>query len=412
MQNKNAKHEFTGMWDKFWKTLSGLPDSIMLGIFDSEGENVFEYARQLNNAVSAVNNMEAIPSDICFKMADHARTAYSSLNDYIRISDNKALREVLNSLQLLADILFSIDPSLLKYFPRTSKSSTQKRLDELQAEKIKEILLQAEDIKKLELQAEQMAKMKEQVEKLISEGKIRDEVVQEKADAQLGRIEKRSNELRLVFTDVLGEEGEEGERYGGLKKQLEDAAKDFSNFAKLEKAKIQKLREDAGLLVDQATVKGLSESYSEMKESFRVPIIWWGILFFCSLACMLGLAFYKNGDIADWETAPKKLLGLLPLLFPLIWTAMFSAKKQSENRRLQQEYAHKETLAKSYQSYKQQIEELGDDDQELLHTLIENSIKTIAYNASETLDKQHDQKTPIQEIVAAVAAQQNIIGKK
>lgn len=66
---------------------------------------------------------------------------------------------------------------------------------------------------------------------------------------------------------------------------------------------------------------------------------------------------------------------------------------------MQQEYAHKEALAKSYQSYKQQIEALKDDNDEMLKGLLTKSIETIAYNVSETLDKKHGDKMPIQELV-------------
>ena len=79
--------------------------------------------------------------------------------------------------------------------------------------------------------------------------------------------------------------------------------------------------------------------------------------------------------------------------------AVFSSKRRSEVQRLQQEYAHKEALAKSYDSYKTQIEQLEKGDQAMLLKLIENSIQTIAHNASETLDGKHGDGTPFQELL-------------
>lgn len=67
--------------------------------------------------------------------------------------------------------------------------------------------------------------------------------------------------------------------------------------------------------------------------------------------------------------------------------------------RLKQEYAHKEALAKSYESFKFQIEQLGGDSEvELLKKLLDTAISAVAKNASETLDKVPDNKTPILEI--------------
>ena len=71
----------------------------------------------------------------------------------------------------------------------------------------------------------------------------------------------------------------------------------------------------------------------------------------------------------------------------MIWVAVYASKRRSENQRLEQEYAHKEALARSYISYKKQISELGKEDNVLLEKLILEAINAISYNASKTLDK-------------------------
>lgn len=83
----------------------------------------------------------------------------------------------------------------------------------------------------------------------------------------------------------------------------------------------------------------------------------------------------------------------LPLILPILWLTVFVSKRRSEYQRLRFEYSHKESLAKSYNSYKQQIEELGEDNSELLKTLLEQTIIAIAFNASTTLDKKHSDGT-------------------
>ena len=74
-------------------------------------------------------------------------------------------------------------------------------------------------------------------------------------------------------------------------------------------------------------------------------------------------------------------------------------------------YAHKEALAKSYDSYKTQIEQLEKGDQEMLLKLIESSINTIAYNASETLDGKHGDGTPLQEFIKNANEAKKIFNK-
>lgn len=71
-----------------------------------------------------------------------------------------------------------------------------------------------------------------------------------------------------------------------------------------------------------------------------------------------------------------------------------------KQQRLAQEYAHKEALAKSYDSYKQQIEKLSEENRnELLPKLMDNMLKAIALNPAETLDKNHKEPTPIEEVI-------------
>ena len=90
----------------------------------------------------------------------------------------------------------------------------------------------------------------------------------------------------------------------------------------------------------------------------------------------------------------------MPFIIPALWLVIFVSRRRSEAERLSQEYAHKEVLAKSYDSYKQQIEKLSKEDQEeLLPVLMEGMIKAISLNPAETLDKKHQSDSPISEVL-------------
>lgn len=90
----------------------------------------------------------------------------------------------------------------------------------------------------------------------------------------------------------------------------------------------------------------------------------------------------------------------LPFILPAIWLVLFVSRRRNEAQRLAQEYAHKEVLAKSYESYKQQIEKLSKEEQnKLLPILMANMLKAIALNPAETLDKNHKEPTPMEEVI-------------
>ena len=48
----------------------------------------------------------------------------------------------------------------------------------------------------------------------------------------------------------------------------------------------------------------------------------------------------------------------IPFILPLVWLALYSSKQQAQNKRLEQEYYHKEALALIYDSYRKEIEKL------------------------------------------------------
>ena len=97
----------------------------------------------------------------------------------------------------------------------------------------------------------------------------------------------------------------------------------------------------------------------------------------------------------DWHEMLKTLLVRAPVVIPVVWFAVFSATRRSQYERLQQEYAHKEALASSYEGYKKQLQDLKGDAEDLQKELIAKSINAIAYNASTTLDGKHTEKPPI-----------------
>ena len=56
-------------------------------------------------------------------------------------------------------------------------------------------------------------------------------------------------------------------------------------------------------------------------------------------------------------------------------------------------------LAKSYDSYKKQLEELDNEDLEMQKIFMMKAIDAVAYNASATLDGKHGDKLPSQDII-------------
>ncbi len=218
--------------------------------------------------------------------------------------------------------------------------------------------------------------------------------------------------LEDFYDKILGKEDENGKKTGGLKQEIEQRKNELDDFKQKQHERYEELNKQIENLLPGATSAGLSSAYNEMRNKFSNSAKWYGWGFYGSLVFLLILIFCVR-DLSIIKDIPlDKGLGIsllallgnfsvkLPFILPALWLVIFISKRRSEAERLTQEYAHKESLAKSYDSYKQQIEKLSEENQkELLPVLMENMIKAIALNPAETLDKKHQSDSPISEIL-------------
>lgn len=233
---------------------------------------------------------------------------------------------------------------------------------------------------------------------------------QSEIETLLHNASNEINDLEIFYEKVFGKLNDQDQsRVGGLSDEIDKQS-----------VRYKALNEKIEGLIPGATSAGLATAYKELKESFNKPIrnvsnvfyISIGLLLFSSLLISIdnigttGITFVKA---EDWDSILKGLVYKVPFYAPVLWLAFFATKRRSEYQRLQQEYAHKEALAQSYDKYKRQIEELDDEDKTMQSALITKAIDAIAYNASQTLDKKHGDNHPIQESVESLLSTVNKI---
>ena len=219
-------------------------------------------------------------------------------------------------------------------------------------------------------------------------------------------------ELSSFHDEIFGKDDENGKKSGGLKQEIDQRRSDLDEFKKKQQEKYDEINKQIENLLPGATSAGLSSAYSEMRNKFSENARWYGRGFYISL-CILLITVLCIRDVVLVRDIPLdkgiwiSLLVLLgnfavkmPFIIPALWLVIFISRRRSEAERLSQEYAHKEVLAKSYDSYKQQIEKLSKEDQEeLLPVLMEGMIKAISLNPAETLDKKHQSDSPFSEVL-------------
>lgn len=218
------------------------------------------------------------------------------------------------------------------------------------------------------------------------------------------------DELESFYEKIFGAENDEGVRSGGLNDELTKRRKELDEFKQQHEKTYTSLLLEIEKLMPGAVSAGLASAYGEMKKSFDKTISTYTTLFYATLIILalfsiisaietidgMGIHFVK---FTTWPVFVMAVLHHLPIIGPAVWLVLFSSKRRSEAMRLQQEYAHKEALAKSYQNFKKQIEDLNLEDKSLMSKLLDASISAIAFNASSTLDGKHGDKTPVHEFL-------------
>jgi DNA repair exonuclease SbcCD ATPase subunit len=223
------------------------------------------------------------------------------------------------------------------------------------------------------------------------------------------KLNRKSKDVQKEIEDthekIFGKKDEEGKQLKGYLQETEDLKKEMAEFLEAQEKKFIAQYDEVKSLLPDATSAGLAAAYQQQKESYTKPIQLWSIVFFGTIAIMTSLGvfiLYKHFKATTESSLNDALISLLkdlPFFIPTIWLAAFASKQQSQYKRLQQEYAFKETNAKSFHGHKEQIERLMKDsgaDKELLSQLVAQLVIITAQNPSNTLDnKSHEDSPPI-----------------
>lgn len=204
---------------------------------------------------------------------------------------------------------------------------------------------------------------------------------------------------------------ENGQRVGGLQQEIKDKLNQLNEYDKKQKEAIQVWKDEIENLLKDATNASLASSYEKSKESYTKAIYGWNAIFILSMLSIVGVAVWGFVEVADKLSEPLAILGAisvrLPFYIPLAWLAIFSTQRRNESKRLQEEYKHKETLARSFLGHKKQIDEIqsdsSQDDIDLAKKLMANLVEMTNENPNKALDKTKKENMPMIEFFEKLA---------
>lgn len=192
----------------------------------------------------------------------------------------------------------------------------------------------------------------------------------EKVDEQLNKIQKFYEKIY----------GNENKKLPSLINELDERLTNLKNIE-------ERARSVIGLSSEAGLAGGFVQKGKEAKLGQIISIV----VFVLIVLLIFGFNFYlfdkKDFIEMSWDTFLFKLL----INAPLVWIATIANINLNKFSRLEQEYSHKEALAKSYERYKSEIQELehlgveGAD--ELKLKLLEINLEAFKVNPAENSDK-------------------------
>jgi hypothetical protein len=244
----------------------------------------------------------------------------------------------------------------------------------------------------------------------------------EEVGAFLEDFTKKKSELESIRKEIIGYQDallgslqDDGQRVDGIKGQVAKYIEELDKLIEYSTSTQDRLRERAEKMLQAASTASLASASADQKLSFNTMNIVWLVVLGLAIGAIMGAPFidfakafgHSAGNGAQQSTEVAwyvHWLMRLPFIGGAVWLGLYASKQRSQNKRLQQEYAYKETVAKIYYVLKQEIEELEKVEESAafarvlkvrIMRILANSVE---HNPSVTLDsKAHDDKGPLHE---------------
>ena len=151
--------------------------------------------------------------------------------------------------------------------------------------------------------------------------------------------------------------------------------------------KLKEIEVEAKKVINLSSDAGLAGGFMQRGKEARKKRFYSVLLFAFSLA-LLGVLNFKTIDFTALDNITLTSIVIRMVInIPFVWIAIVANINLNKYSRLEEEYAHKESLAKSFENYKEQINGLDNESSnELMKALLEINISAFKKNAAETMD--------------------------
>lgn len=316
---------------------------------------------KLEESLSVIENLNSI-----LAQDEQGNSTYSKILDLTS-------EENLETLQYDSDKIHGI------YYELFDKQENEKSKIEKLKYEISKIQVAYEDLFDL-VNDKDETKVKEFERKIDELGQYYDDLFisnDPETRSKKEQIDFQLNHIQNFYDKIYGNEDK---NIPALSKDLENRLTNLGNVEERAKSVI-------GLSSEAGLAGGFVVKVKEAKKGQKISII----VFIIMVLAIFSFNFYlfDKSDFLNmkWDTFLFKVL----INAPLIWIATIANINLNRFSRLEQEYSHKEALAKSYERYKTEIQELEKlgvtGSEELKLKLLEINLEAFKVNPAEHSDK-------------------------
>ena len=153
-----------------------------------------------------------------------------------------------------------------------------------------------------------------------------------------------------------------------------------------------------------ATSVSLAKAFADKVDEYRKSTKLWSQVFICIMLVVILYLWVITFSlwVLDVNQVLLWLLNRSPFLIFVIWLSIFISNRRAESKKLQESYAHKSVMARSYFWYRESVEELDTKDNELLEKHMSNLLDAINFNSSSFLQNSWE-KHPFFDLFAKLA---------
>lgn len=413
---------------EFFATLSTLNSYVANALSDQHSYN--QVVEQTYNLIKLLNQFGYKNSrlDAIIKRSlGERKTAAEAFKETNRILD-----EIKNIKSQANEEFDKIDELHSRCFPEDVESigdkvdALEKRLNDLLEEggtfeEIKSVNVESQKMKeeirtyylKLFVGSESEESIKSSIESVDNEIKSKRQIIEAFVLRYIDGYSKKAidsngveiEEIVKSKKQIIDELHSSFEEFIELEKQgIEEYKNQFLIYENLQKKRVEELLKTATNASLASSFETLKENIALKRESAEKAFIV-GLLLIVA-GVLLPYVSYIEELLFKPDQIYLNLLKRITITAPFIWFAIHQSIKVSQYFRLEQEYAHKEVVSRSFEGYKAQVNELykdRDGSHELLDKLLSSAISAISKNPTLVLDKIKAHHSPIGPLVESVS---------